>query len=66
MRDIFCNGPKFEIVLKFSTENTLNSRKKKGIYKHWRQKITFYFSGVYDYAQKSDDTVQIGTITGHA
>ena len=29
MRDIFCNGQKFEITLKFSVENTLNSQKRK-------------------------------------
>ena len=28
MRVILCNGPKFETILKFSMENTLNSRKK--------------------------------------
>ena len=29
MRDILCNGRRFEIlILKFSIENTLNSRKK--------------------------------------
>ena len=32
MRDILCNGPKFEIILKFSMENTLNSRKKGKIF----------------------------------
>ena len=47
MRDILCNGPKFEIILKFSMENTLNSR-KKGKYYHRRQKITFYFSDGYN------------------
>ena len=31
MRDILCNGPRFEIILKFSMENTLNSRKKRKI-----------------------------------
>ena len=29
MRDIFCNGQKFEITLKFSVENTLNSQKRE-------------------------------------
>ena len=29
MRDILCNGPKFEIILKFSMEKTLNSLKKQ-------------------------------------
>ena len=29
VRDILCNGPKFEIILKFSMEKTLNSRKKE-------------------------------------
>ena len=47
MRDILCYGLKFEIILKFSMENTLNSR-KKGKYYHRRQKITFYSSDVYD------------------
>ena len=28
MRDIFCNGSKFEIMLKLSMENTSNSRRK--------------------------------------
>ena len=42
MRDILCNGPRFEIIVQFSMENTLNSR-KKGKYYHRRQKITFYF-----------------------
>ena len=28
-RDIFCNGQKFEITLKFSVENTLNSQKRE-------------------------------------
>ena len=42
MRDSLCNGPKFEIILKFSMENTLNSRKKG------RQNITFYFSDGYN------------------
>ena len=46
-------------------ENTLNSP-KKGKYYHRRQKITFYSSDVYNQAQKLDNTVQIGTITGHA
>ena len=32
MRDILYNGPKFEIILKFSMENTLNSRKKGKYY----------------------------------
>ena len=27
MRDILCNDPKFEIILKFSMEKTLNSLK---------------------------------------
>ena len=36
MRDILCNGPSFEIILKFCIENTLNSR-KKGKYYHRRQ-----------------------------
>ena len=45
VRGIFCNGPKFEIILKFSLENTLNSR-KKGKYYHRRQKITLHFSDV--------------------
>ena len=47
MRDILCNGPRFEIILKFSMENTLNSGKKREYY-HRRQKITFYFSDVYN------------------
>ena len=64
MHDILCNGPRFEIILKFSKENTLNSR-KKGKYNH-RQKIIFYFSDVYNEAQKLDIAVQIGTITVHA
>ena len=42
MRVILCNGPKFETVLKFSMENTLNSRKKEKYY-HRRQNITFLF-----------------------
>ena len=29
MRDLLCNGPKFEIILKFSMEKTLNSLKKR-------------------------------------
>ena len=28
MRDILCNGPKFEIIVKFCMENSLNSRTK--------------------------------------
>ena len=44
MRDILCNGPKFEITLKFSMKNTLNSRKKEKNY-YCGQNITFYFSG---------------------
>ena len=31
MRDILCYGLKFEIILKFSMENTLNSRKRENI-----------------------------------
>ena len=31
MRDILCNGPKFEIILKFSMEKTLDSLKKRKI-----------------------------------
>ena len=27
-RDILCNGPKFKLILRFSMDNTLNSRKK--------------------------------------
>ena len=37
-------------------DNTLNSR-KKGKWYHRRQKITFYFSDVYNQAQKLDDSV---------
>ena len=29
MRDILCNGPRLEIILKFSMENTLIHEKKK-------------------------------------
>ena len=43
-------------------ENMFNSQ-KKGKYYHCRQKITFYFSDVYK-AQKLDNTIQIGRITG--
>ena len=32
MCDIFCNGERFEIILKFSMENMLNSRKKRKIF----------------------------------
>ena len=42
IRDILCNGPKFEIIWKFAMEKTLNSRN------HRRQKLTFYFSDVYN------------------
>ena len=38
----------------------------KGKYYPRRQKITCYDSDVYNYAQKLDNAVQIGTITGHA
>ena len=31
MCNIHCNGPKFEIILKFSMENTLNSGKRENI-----------------------------------
>ena len=31
MRDILCNGLKFELILKFSMGNTLNSRKRENI-----------------------------------
>ena len=48
MRDILCKGPKFEIILKFSMENTLNSGKKKENTVLSRQNITFYFSDVYN------------------
>ena len=44
---ILCNGTKFEIMLKFSMENTLNSR-RKGKYYHCRQKITSYYSDIYN------------------
>ena len=44
MCDILCNGLKFEIMLMFFMENTLNSQKKKGKYYRRRQKITFFFS----------------------
>ena len=47
MRDILCKGPRFEVILKFSMENMLNSRKNRKYY-HCRQKITFYFSDVYN------------------
>ena len=33
---------------------------------HHRQKKTFYFSDVYNKAQKLDNTIQVGAITGHA
>ena len=42
MCDILCNGLKFEIILIFFLENTLNSQKKKGKYYRRRQKITFF------------------------
>ena len=42
MCDILCNGLKFEIILIFFMENTLNSQKKKGKYYRRRQKITFF------------------------
>ena len=29
IRDILCNDPKFEIILKFSMEKTLNSLRKR-------------------------------------
>ena len=48
LRDILCKGPKFEIILKFSMENTLNSGKKKENTVLSRQNITFYFSDVYN------------------
>ena len=35
MRDILRNGPKFEIILKFSMENTLNSRKQGKTLSSW-------------------------------
>ena len=46
MRDILCNGPRFEITLKFSMGNRLNSR-KKGKYYHGRQKISFFFGQLF-------------------
>ena len=42
MSDIPCNGLKFEIILMFFMENTLNSQEKKGKYYRHRQKITFF------------------------
>ena len=47
MWDILCKGPRFEIILKFSMENMLNSQKNRKYY-HCRQKITFYFSDDYN------------------
>ena len=31
MRDILCNGPKFEIILKFSMENTFSMENRENI-----------------------------------
>ena len=31
MRDILCNGPRFKMIMKFSMENALNSRKRENI-----------------------------------
>ena len=48
MRDILCNSPIFEIILKFefSVENTFNSQ-KRGKYYRRRKKITCYFSDAF-------------------
>ena len=43
MRDILYNGPKFEITLKFSIENTFNSRKKENILSLWTENNFFIF-----------------------
>ena len=47
MPDILRKGPKFEITLKFSTENTL-IHEKGGKYYNRTQKVTFYFPDVYN------------------
>ena len=65
IRYIICNDPRFKIILKFSIENTL-IHEKNGKLHQCRQKIIFCFSDVDNYAQKLDNAVQIGTITGHA
>ena len=43
MRDILCNGPRFEIILKFSMENTLNSRKKRKILSVYTENNFWFF-----------------------
>ena len=58
MRDILCNGPRFEIILKFSMENTLIHEKNRKFYQ-CIQKIIFGFSVVYNYAQKLDNAVLV-------
>ena len=55
MRDILCNGPKFEIILKLISQ-------KREKYYHLRQKIAFFIFQI----QKLDNTIHIRTITGHA
>ena len=48
MRVILCNGPKFEIILKFEfSVKTRSIHKKRGKYYRRRQKITCYFSDAF-------------------
>ena len=46
-------------------ENTLNSRKNRKILSVYTEN-NFWFFRCYNYAQKLDNAVQIGTITSHA
>ena len=51
MREILCNGRKFEIISEVLYRKHVEftkKKKKKGKYYHRRQNITFYFSDVYN------------------
>ena len=65
MRDILCNVQDLKQNLKFSMENTLNSRKNEKILSSHAEN-TLYCSDVYNLAQKLDNSIEIVKITGHA
>ena len=63
--DILCRFQGLKEYLKFSVENTINSRKYGRILSSYTGN-TVYCSDVYHLAPKLDNSVQIINITGHA
>ena len=63
--NILCNLYDVKENLKFSVENTINSRKYGKILSSYAGNAV-YCSGVYNLAPKLDNSVQIIKITGHS